>query len=153
MATPYNIAVECFTHLPNYYSSIATQQGLESLTRLSPVGRPNIALAVCSKKVAERHKVLVVFSAPHKVGRLCVQISGAAKKKKCEKKHAKRLMPCGVGGVYEVPLSCGEAYIGQTGRYVNDGARQHNSSLDKNRGAQAIQSFTVQMQTFLREDY
>lgn len=80
------------------------------------------------KKVAKRYKVPVVFSAPRKLGCLCVQISGKPKRKKCEKKHAKHFVPCDV--VYEIPPSCGEAYIGQMGRGMNDGARENNLSLN-----------------------
>lgn len=82
------------------------------------------------KKVAKRYKVSVVFSAPRKLGSMCVHISGKPKRKKCEKTHAKRFAPCDVGVVYEIPPSCGEAYIGQTGRGMNDGARENNSSLN-----------------------
>lgn len=111
------------------------------------------------EKLAVRRKVPVLFSTPHKLGRLCVHISGKPKRKKCKKKYAKRLVPCDVGVVYDIPLSCGEAYTGLTGgRCVNDSAREHNLSLGRNTGphsrahcdqlVHAIQSFAVEMHTF-----
>lgn len=33
------------------------------------------------------------------------------------------------GVVYNIPLSCGKCYIGQTGRCINDRAREHATSL------------------------
>ena len=41
-------------------------------------------------------------------------------------------MTCAVGVVYEIPLTCGKVYIGQTGRCVNDRAREHERSVKNN---------------------
>uniref|UniRef100_A0A131Z346 Tick transposon n=1 Tax=Rhipicephalus appendiculatus TaxID=34631 RepID=A0A131Z346_RHIAP len=37
-----------------------------------------------------------------------------------------------MGVVYEVPLSCGRVYIGQTGQCVNDRTREHDLAIKNN---------------------
>lgn len=69
------------------------------------------------KKVATKHGIPVVFSAPRKLSALCPRIS-AAQKRACNKKHARPFVKCCTGVVYKIPLSCGKAYIGQTGRCI-----------------------------------
>ena len=81
------------------------------------------------KKVANRHHVPVVFSAPNKLSRLCARISSRGAKAACDKKHAKPFLRCAVGTVYEIPLSCGKVYIGQTGRCTNNRLREHSLSI------------------------
>lgn len=76
------------------------------------------------KKVAGKYGVPIVFSAPRKLSVLCSRISGK-KTAPCEKKHERPSGKCAVGVVYEIPLSCGKVYIGQTGRCINDRAREH----------------------------
>ena len=84
------------------------------------------------KKVANRYKVPVVFSAPRKLSGLCPQISRGPVPAPCGKRHARPYVTCATGVVYEIPLSCGRVYIGQTGRCVNDRAREHVLSLKNN---------------------
>lgn len=85
------------------------------------------------KKVAGRYDVPVVFSAPKKLSGLCSKI-GQKKKALCEKRHGKHYCSCAVGVVYEIPLTCGGVYIGQTGRCINDRAREHEKSLENGGG-------------------
>ena len=87
------------------------------------------------KRVASRYGVDVVFSAENKVGHICSAVSKKiGKPQQCQKrgcaiKHVKQFVPCASGVVYKIPLSCGKAYIGQTGRCLNVRLREHNSSL------------------------
>lgn len=67
----------------------------------------------------------MAFSTPCKLGRMCAQILGKPR----NKKHAKWFVPCDVGLIYDIPLSCKEAYIGHVGRCTNDRARERNLSL------------------------
>lgn len=47
----------------------------------------------------------------------------------CTIKHTHKFVDCGTCVVYKIPLSCGKVYTGQTGRCVNDRAREHKNSL------------------------
>lgn len=87
------------------------------------------------KEVAERYGISIAFSAPCKLARMCSRIPGEHKKGGCGKKHSHRYVECAVGVVYEIPLSCGRSYVGQTGRCVNDRAREHELSIGKIQGA------------------
>uniref|UniRef100_A0A224ZA17 Tick transposon n=1 Tax=Rhipicephalus zambeziensis TaxID=60191 RepID=A0A224ZA17_9ACAR len=84
------------------------------------------------KKVANRYKVPVVFPAPRKLSGMCPRISRGPLPAPCGKKHARHYVTCATGVVYEIPLSCGRVYIGQTGRCVNDRAREQDLSLKNN---------------------
>ena len=69
------------------------------------------------KKVTGRHDVSMVVSAPRKLAKLCSKISSAKKGPGvCGMKHGIPYVACTVGVVYEIPLSCGKCYVGQTGR-------------------------------------
>ncbi|XP_075556505.1 uncharacterized protein LOC142588547 [Dermacentor variabilis] len=81
------------------------------------------------KKVATRFGVPIVFSAPRKLAGLCPRISRVDKKSGCQKKHTRQYVKCVTGVIYEIPLKCGKAYVGQTGRCVNDRAREHELSV------------------------
>lgn len=82
------------------------------------------------KKVAQRFRVPVVFSAPEKMARLCRRINNPqTDMEQCGTKHKTKYAECAVGVVYEIPLSCGSVYIDQTGRCVNDRAREHASAM------------------------
>lgn len=88
------------------------------------------------KKVANRHGVPLVFSAPNKLAQLCPRTTKVGcKKKGCSKKHASPFVKCVQGVVYDIPLSCGKSYIGQTGRCLNDRLREHAQNLKKVDGA------------------
>lgn len=82
------------------------------------------------KKVGKRHGVQVVFSAPKKLKGLCARIGDRQSRLQgCGKKHANSYAECNVGVVYEIPLSCGKSYVGQTGRCVNVRMREHELSF------------------------
>ncbi|KAM7313425.1 uncharacterized protein ISCGN_003290 [Ixodes scapularis] len=87
------------------------------------------------KKVATKYDVPVVFSAPKKLAGLCARISDEEAKAPCDKKHVTPYVDCTVGVVYEIPLSCGKVYIGQTGRCINDRAREHALSVKNKYGS------------------
>lgn len=96
-----------------------------------PVVIPYIhALSHRIKRVASKFEVPVVFSAPSKLSRLCAAVSRAGRPSvQCDVKHRTPYVACASGVVYQIPLSCGRVYIGQTGRCVNVRAREHSLSL------------------------
>ena len=82
------------------------------------------------KKVASKHHVPVLFSAPRKLEKLCGRIDrGGRRGVGCAKKHKKQFVNCEVGVVYKIPLSCGKVYIGQSGRCINDRLREHDLAV------------------------
>lgn len=88
------------------------------------------------KKVAKRHGVNIVFSAPRKLSGLCSRVEqGDKRKAQCTTRHATRYVPCTTGVVYQIPWTCGKVYIGQTGRCINDRTREHCASLNSSDGA------------------
>lgn len=46
------------------------------------------------------------------------------------KKHVNNIGPCAVGMVYQISLSGNRVYIGQIGRCLQDGLREHSASLN-----------------------
>ena len=52
----------------------------------------------------------------------------------CAKKHRNKFTDCQSQVVYEIPLSCGRKYIGQTGRSFNDRAREHRLNVQNKSG-------------------
>lgn len=85
------------------------------------------------KKVANRFGIPVVFSAPNKLSALCNRINrssgeATATERDCKKRHVTRYRDCVTEVVYEIPLSCGRVYVGQTGRCINDRIREHSAS-------------------------
>ena len=88
------------------------------------------------KKVANRYGVPLVFSAPKKLGQLCPRIANESRNERgCGTKHARPYIQCVTGVVYEIPLTCGKSYVGQTGRCTNDRLREHAQNLKTNDGA------------------
>ena len=85
------------------------------------------------KKVAERSKVKVVFSAPRKLLSLCHRNNSNMNSNACTKKHKVTYVPCKSNVVYRIPISCGKIYIGQTGRCINDRLREHNNNVKNGR--------------------
>lgn len=86
------------------------------------------------KKVGNRFGCSVVFSAADKLGRVCAAVGkkllGQSKRDHgCDIKHRDKLVDCGRGVVYHIPLSCGKCYVGQTGRCVNNRLLDHKASL------------------------
>lgn len=83
------------------------------------------------KKVAGRYGVPVAFSAPIKLAQLCPRTAREveASRQGCGKKHATMYGRCAKGVVYEIPFSCGNSYIGITGRCINERVREHELNL------------------------
>lgn len=87
------------------------------------------------KKIASRYGVQVAISAPNKLGRVCALVnrkkqgSGANNYKDCSVKHNNKYVTCCICVVYQIPLSCGRVYVGQTGRCINVRLREHFNSL------------------------
>lgn len=100
-------------------------------------GRPEVmpfvhALSHNLKKVAGRHDVHLVFSAPNKLAKLCPRI-GASGQHGCSTKHESPFtIKCSVGVVYSIQsLTCGEVYIRQTERCINERLREHAQKVSK----------------------
>lgn len=84
----------------------------------------------CLKKVAQKAGIRVVFSAKNKFSGMCNKVNREDRGPRvCDKKHAKKFVECCHNAVYEIPLSCGRCYIGQTGRCVNDRLREHRNLM------------------------
>ncbi|CAN8008485.1 unnamed protein product [Ixodes pacificus] len=84
------------------------------------------------KKIAGRHGIQVVFSAPNKAYAMCRKVNSEAdnnERNTCGTAHRTQYAPCESAVVYNIPLSCGKCYIGQTGRCVNDRTREHAASV------------------------
>lgn len=85
------------------------------------------------KKVANCHKVCIVFSAPKELSRLCLLISSS---KECaslsSKKQASPVVQCDLGVVYEILLACGKSYVGLTNCCISDCAREQQLSIKNN---------------------
>ncbi|XP_075737707.1 uncharacterized protein LOC142777277 [Rhipicephalus microplus] len=82
------------------------------------------------KKIARDANVFVVFSAPEKLQRLCKRVNAPrANSASCSVAHRTRYIPCAVGVVYLIPLTCGCIYVGQTGRCINDRLREHRNNV------------------------
>ncbi|XP_072142758.1 uncharacterized protein [Dermacentor andersoni] len=85
------------------------------------------------KKVASRHNVQVVFSAPCKLSKLCAM--NGEKRPACSIQHQNKFTECRTRVVYRIPLSCGRSYIGQTGRCFNERAMEHCRNLRNKEGS------------------
>lgn len=111
------------------------KHGAERVGARGLTGRPLVmpyvhTLSHGLKKVANRHEVPLVFSAPNKLQKLCPRIC-AQSKRGCSTRHANPFVECSVGVVYSIPMSCGKMYIGQSERCVNDRLREHALSAKK----------------------
>lgn len=84
------------------------------------------------KKTGERNGVKVIFSAPYKLRGLCKKANDEqVSRKKFEVKHKYKYVECSNGVVYEIPLTCGKTYVGQTGQCLNKRLRQHENLVGK----------------------
>ncbi|KAH9374884.1 hypothetical protein HPB48_004163 [Haemaphysalis longicornis] len=81
------------------------------------------------KKIAPRQSVFVAFSAPEKAHQKCRRVSDQTKAEKCDKNHCSRYADCNSESRYYIPLLCRKVYTGQTGRCINDRAKEHAASL------------------------
>ena len=72
----------------------------------------------------------VVFSAPQKLSRLCRLTEPCSSAPLiCDVNHRVKFVQCQKGVVYNIPLSCGKVYIGQTGRCLNEHLREHSNNV------------------------
>lgn len=81
------------------------------------------------KKIGNNANVRVVLSAPNKLYNLCKASYSGSEKPRCQKKHKESFVKCENNIVYELLLSCGKKYIGQTGRCANDRLREHANNV------------------------
>lgn len=97
------------------------------------------------KKVANRHGIPLVFSAPNKLSKLCSRVC-CESRRGCRTRHEKPFVKCSRGVVYAIPLHpCGQLYIGQTERCVNDRLREHAQKINKkeDKGAHLVAHVTA----------
>lgn len=82
------------------------------------------------KKVASKYDVQIVLSAPDKLKKLCPKINNTkGEQGGCQVNHRHKYVECNSRVVYEIPLSCGQVYIGQSGRCINVRLREHDLAL------------------------
>lgn len=86
------------------------------------------------KKAAARFGVNVVFSAQNKLSSVCSLVRRKFEqqpqgRQECKMRHSRKFVACKKNVVYRIPMTCGHAYIGQTGRCINIRLREHLSSL------------------------
>lgn len=88
------------------------------------------------KKIGRKYNVKVICSAKSKLSRVCPAVERMYNKGradlagKCDMRHTMKFVECNKKGVvYQLPMSCGRTYVGQSGRCVNVRLREHHSSL------------------------
>ncbi|XP_042148898.1 uncharacterized protein LOC121837360, partial [Ixodes scapularis] len=108
------------------------QRGSPNRTRIRPVVKPYIhRLSHNLKKVAAKFEVPILLTAPDKLKRLCPKINEQRDTHDlCKINHARKFVECQSGIIYEIPLSCGKVYLGQSGRCINVRLREHALSLN-----------------------
>src|SRR5579863_9636060 len=87
------------------------------------------------KKVVDDDQFQLTFSYPYKFSSLPHRVN-AERKCKCNK--AKHFVSCSSSVVYEVPLSCGKSYIGQTGSCINTRLMQHEYNISKKKQDESL---------------
>src|SRR5690606_38646903 len=85
------------------------------------------------KKAAMAVGTEVLFTAEAKLGRFFNRREG---EKEAICTHKSSFVPCHVGVVYSAPFSCGNSYVGQTGKCVNKRLMQHKLNASSPRGKQ-----------------
>lgn len=91
------------------------------------------------KKIAQKARIITVFSAPNKLGRMCKAVNDTTPPKAdCSTNHATRFVPCRTNVVYEIPLECDAVYVGQTGRCINERLREHAYALCVGNGSHLV---------------
>lgn len=84
------------------------------------------AIAHNFKRRGNRAGVHVVFSAPETLPTFCKKVnSTVAVNNNCAIRHQQPFVEC-AKNAYSVPLPCGWAYIGQTGRHLNERLMEYN---------------------------
>lgn len=86
------------------------------------------------RRIASKHNVEVVFSAPCKLSKLCA-MTNKDSRWQCTTKHRTRYTRCVCNVVYKIPVTCGRQYIGQTGRCFNERAKEHNLNVRNKTGS------------------
>lgn len=86
------------------------------------------------KKIATRYDINLLFSAPCKLSKVCV-LNCKKNDRPCNIRHEHSFTECQSNVVYEIPLTCGKLYIGQTGQCFNDRARQHAYNVKNGYGS------------------
>lgn len=82
------------------------------------------------KNIAKKQDVPAVTSAPYNTYAMCRNFNdGNVQVKICDTTHQAKYAPCTTGVVFQISLSTGKYYIGQTGRCINDRIREHLASL------------------------
>jgi hypothetical protein len=81
------------------------------------------------KKAARAFDIRVVFSFPHKLGRLPAQLGREEEVCPTAKSKHQDFTDCERSVVYAMPLTCGKFYVGQTARCVNERLTEHISGL------------------------
>lgn len=87
------------------------------------------------KKIGSKYGVRIAFSAPAKLSKVCSLVNHRMERdsrkqsNECHVRHKNKYVPCKVGIVYQVPLTCGKSYIGESGRCINVRLREHERSL------------------------
>ena len=112
------------------------QEGIEGKTK-KKTGNPIVVVPYLHgithrlKKIAGRQGVQVVCSAPNKAYSMCGRVyeNQRSNQAACNIAHKTKYALCQKEVVYNIPLTCGKCYIGQTGRCINDRTREHATSL------------------------
>lgn len=87
------------------------------------------------KKTAGRVGIRVLCSIPNHLASLCRLVNrDETVSFCCDKKHRNHFIECVKNVVYDIPLSCGKSYVGQTGRCINYKMREHAKSLKATTG-------------------
>uniref|UniRef100_A0A6M2D1N9 Putative tick transposon ovary overexpressed n=1 Tax=Rhipicephalus microplus TaxID=6941 RepID=A0A6M2D1N9_RHIMP len=87
------------------------------------------------KKVAAKYGVKVVFSAKNKLGGVCPAVNNLYEERtrdiggNCSKRAGHQVVECKRKVVYKTPFSCGNFYVGQTGRCLNVRLKEHMTNL------------------------
>ena len=84
------------------------------------------------KDLAEKFGVLVVFRYGNKLSSLPARLS--RKEEKCGKSGHSDVVECSNNLVYNIPLSCGASYIGQTKRCLNKRLYEHQQAGRRREG-------------------
>lgn len=78
------------------------------------------------KKVVQQYGICAVFSAPCKHKKVCPLLTRTRRELSCKKNHQMKFTSCVPNVIYEIPLSCGWSYIGQTSWCFNKRAQEHS---------------------------
>jgi hypothetical protein len=83
------------------------------------------------KKAARAFDLRVVFSFPHKLGRLPAQLNREEESCPTAVSKHEEFRECKRNVIYAMPLSCGKYYVGQTYRCVNERLVEHMKGMEE----------------------